>query len=391
MDSQIPQTTASARSQQAKQPRYVLLWERIQSMEKKLLNQEAIYNAILRQFATSIRPLEVSVTQSLMELTQSLMRCFDQDDDIANRSLLGFWIIENFSVLNTHPFADNYAVESLYDEWRLPLQGTEDMIESQLSLLMAGRSDLPGQTQHRRNYPDADMFAARKPTPQPSWDPADIPSFDDVFESGQSPQEDLGSTANPEGESFNNTQAGKTKKKAASKGTAGVKNFAELFNIDTLFRKIARTVHPDREQDEEKKAQKHEIMSACLQARNEDDIATLLTLYTTHVGPLPNTWSEDSTVDLVTALSQQLEELERRWDNLQVQDPLLQLILDRYLGFDTDDVERRILGHKTKLENEIQRLKRQQQTVKTDDGLADLLAERRDIEMDKLVLADLTS
>lgn len=391
MDSHIPQTTAASRGQKAKQPRYVLLWERIQSMEKKLLNQEAIHNAIVRQFATSIRPLEVTVTQRLMGLTQTLMRCFDEDDDIANRSLLGFWIIENFSVLNTHPFADSYAVESLYDEWRLPLQGTEDMIESQLSLLMASRSDLPGQTQLRRNYPDADMFATREPQPQPTWDPADIPSFEDVFEPGQPSGEDPGSNANPEAETEKQTQSGNARKKTRSNPAKGIKKFAELFDIDTLFRKIARTVHPDREQDEDKKAQMHEIMSACLQARNDDDIATLLTLYTTHVGPLPDTWSEDSTVDLVTALSHQLEELERRWDNLQVQDPLLQLILDRYLGFDTQDVERRIQGHKTKLEGEIQRLTLQHQAVKTEDGLADLLAERRDIEMDKLVLADLTN
>jgi len=76
---------------------------------------------------------------------------------------------------------------------------------------------------------------------------------------------------------------------------------------------------------------------------------------------------------------------------LQSQDPLVQVILDRYLGHDTNDVERRIQKHRKQLLTKLERIKRQCALVETEDGLTSALENRRDIEMDKLVLANLTN
>ena len=159
MNDQTLQRSKPKRQQKTTQPRYVLLWETIQSLQAKLVRQEANNKTILRLFFSEIRPLEESITSELVGLTQDLITRFHKDDSAANRSLIGFWIIENFVTLAAHPFANSETIEALYDEWRLPLQGTDDMVEAQLSLLMAGRNDLPGQSKIRSNYPDADMFA----------------------------------------------------------------------------------------------------------------------------------------------------------------------------------------------------------------------------------------
>jgi len=132
-------------------PRYVVLWQRIQELNAKLKHQESMYETIIRQFSQKVRPLEEHITAELMGLNTDIMRIFHDSDDNAHRSLLGFWVLDNFKILAAHPFANESDVEALYDQWRIPIQGTDDMVEAQLSLLMASRCDLPGQTQVRRS------------------------------------------------------------------------------------------------------------------------------------------------------------------------------------------------------------------------------------------------
>lgn len=375
----------------------MLLWENIQSLQVKLRSQEASNQCILRQFSNEIRPLEEAVTQELTGLTKFLIKGFHGEDSVANRSLLGFWVIENFATLSAHPFSNSIEIGQLYDEWRLPIQGTEDMVEAQLSLLMAGRSDLPGQSTLRSNYPDADMFAARSPTasaPLNSKAKSAEPTSDESLNQSGSNLHSGKADKQSFQQKNNKIKSKKTPDAKINSGDSERKtssnNFEELFNIDKLFRRIARVVHPDRELDETKKAEKHAIMSDCLQARENDDIAQLLTLYANHVGDLPGTWSDESTGELVSALEEQLGVLETRCAALHCQDPVLQMILDRYAGYDTDDIDRQIQTHRDNLSLKIKRLKLQRTSLNTKQGWTDGLEERRDIELDKLVVAELT-
>lgn len=401
MTDQLLKTRNKPSRSKASQPRYVHLWQRIQQLEEKLLNQESINETIVRQFSKKVRPLEEKGNEILLALTADLMRFFHQNNDNAKRSLLGFWILDNFKDLAAHPFAPVDAVQDLYDEWRLPIQRTDDMVEAQLSLLMASRDDLPGQTRTQSNYPDAGMFAKRR-TPKPESNASnDSTSFvndtgaaysNEFYEHNESRNRanEANSTCDEEAHSSQH-QSGDQNKKRKRATLSSKEEFEKLFDIEQLFRRIARAVHPDREQDEKKKSIKHAIMSDCLQARDNDDIATLLSLYAEHVGDLPLTWSDDSSGELVKALEIQLQNLEIRASRLQSNDSLLQLILGRYLAYDTNDVTRRIEAHEEQLKNENSQLKHQRELLKTDEGFQDALDERRDIELDKLVLSNLTS
>jgi len=356
MTDQTLKTTGHKRRKKTTQPRYVLLWENIQSLQAKLASHEATNKSILQQFSSEIRPLEESLAQELIGLTKYLINGFHQETSVANRSLLGFWVIENFVTLAAHPFSNSTEIEDLYDEWRLPIQGTEDMIEAQLSLLMAGRNDLPGQSNLRSNYPDSDMFATSNPA-----------------NSTQSNNRTGRETTNDQrSNQLNSSERSKNSGKQSSQQNA------------------ARIVHPDREQDETKKAEKHAIMSDCLQARENEDIAQLLTLYTNHVGELPDTWSGESTEELESALEKQLRELEIRSAALHSKDPVLQMILDRYLGHDANDIDRQIQVHRDNLSAELKRIKLLRTSLSSEEGWTNALEKRRDIELDKLAVAELT-
>lgn len=398
MTDQLLQTRKKAPRSKVAKPRYLHLWERIQQLEQKLLNQESINETIIRQFSKTILPLEETFAAELIELTKDIMQLFHHSEDNANRSLLGFWVLDNFSTLAAHPFAKESEVQALFDEWRLPIQGTDDMVEAQLSLLMASRDDLPGQSKMRNNYPDADMFADKRETPKQKTSAST--TFDDKTpraantEHPDDNESEFNQNAAHDGPSDggNEKQSRERNKITSNKASLRDKiDLDKLFNIDTLFRRIAKAVHPDREQDETKKAQKHAIMSDCLNARNQGDIASLLTLYAEHVGDLPTTWSDESSGELVQALKIQLQKLENRASKLHTNDPLLQLILDRYLGYDTQDVTRRISAHESHLTEKLQGLQQQRANLKTEDGFLDSLAERRDIELDRLTLSNLTS
>jgi len=392
MTDQILQTRKNTDRAKASTPRYVLLWEKIQQLEAKLLNQESMHKTIIRQFSKRVRPLEENVTVELIGLTKDIMRIFHDSEDNASRSLLGFWVLDNFKTLAAHPFANETEVQELYDHWRLPIQGTDDMVEAQLSLLMASRDDLPGQEKIRSNYPDADMFAtkpaATKSKASASFEDEESYSANNEYLNAEE-DEDVMQDTSFKKETISGSSGAHSKNKPTRRRSK--EDFDTLFDIDKLFRRIAKTVHPDREQDEEKKAQKHAIMSDCLEARDNNDIAGLLLLYAKHVGELPKTWSDESSGELVRALENQLHDLENRASRLHTHDPLLQLILDRYLGHDTNDVERRISAHEENLTEKLKGIQQQRMNLKTEEGFIDALAERRDIELDRLTLSNLTS
>lgn len=53
--------------------------------------------------------------------------------------------------------------------------------------------------------------------------------------------------------------------------------------LKSLFRRTAQALHPDREQDEARREEKHRLMSALLEARDNQDIVAMLDLYSAHV------------------------------------------------------------------------------------------------------------
>lgn len=80
--------------------------------------------------------------------------------------------------------------------------------------------------------------------------------------------------------------------------------------LKQLFRRAAQALHPDREQDPECRAHKEKQMTALLQARDDNDILSLLQLYQQHVSDTCLQVPESVFEALCDSVEAQLEKLD---------------------------------------------------------------------------------
>ena len=80
--------------------------------------------------------------------------------------------------------------------------------------------------------------------------------------------------------------------------------------IKQLFRRTAKVLHPDREQDPQLREKKHHLMSALVDARDRGDIMAMLALFSEHVSVGEVGFSADEYPALIRLLQRQLYDLE---------------------------------------------------------------------------------
>lgn len=102
--------------------------------------------------------------------------------------------------------------------------------------------------------------------------------------------------------------------------------------VNTLFRRIAKKLHPDLEPDEQRKAEKHRLMSDLVHARDQKDISTIIQMYSTHVGELPDGFFEGNFEKLTNLLKYQLERLKSEKDDIFACAPQKAFIYEMFNG-----------------------------------------------------------
>lgn len=92
--------------------------------------------------------------------------------------------------------------------------------------------------------------------------------------------------------------------------TSKLRDLLENANISKMFRKIAKELHPDREQDSKQRLVKQELMAQAIQARDGGDIITLFDLYTTYVDKSDLYFDDQQLSAINTLLKEQIKQLQ---------------------------------------------------------------------------------
>jgi hypothetical protein len=309
-------------------------------------------------------PREHKLTQAISSLTEQLIRHFGQSDlDIPAQSLLGLWIIENLSSLKDHPFADASSANLLNEQW-LELLNNDGLVETQLARLA------------RRNNTRSSSEAEQKS------------------------ERDTNESINTKARANTNTNTNTNTKKNDTDKTENLseseqisrklKSLEDNLSVEKLFRQLAKVLHPDREQDDLLRAEKHVLMSQCLKARKENDINALLNLYCEYVGELPDDLNNNSHNELISALEAQLKTLQSELRQKLFGDPMHNMIVERYASSNQADTEQRIQSHADSLETETKQAIALTRQLDGYDGLLVALEERRAVEQDRLAINEMT-
>ena len=83
------------------------------------------------------------------------------------------------------------------------------------------------------------------------------------------------------------------------------KDLDKLFKggqLNKIYKRLASLLHPDKEQDPVKKAQKHVIMQTLSAARKNKDAFTLIQLYQTHINDGAFLFDSDTLTSMLTLL-----------------------------------------------------------------------------------------
>ncbi|ASJ71382.1 hypothetical protein IMCC3135_06375 [Granulosicoccus antarcticus IMCC3135] len=368
------------------------LWEAIRLTRDELSQWRQQAEQVDSLFRLHILPRETRFTGVYSALSNRLMDHYEQARlSGAQQALLALWITDNLRALSAHPFLAPEQREALVQRWQ-HVQVEESSRTGADLQSKSSRTSGSSYTEYDEDdeLDDDDVvfdFGWHKTAParddqdrDDSLGNAKTDHHTDKAPSGDQPplsDEDL---------SGNDGQADND----ALDVDAKVSELEQRLSIDRLFRQLARVLHPDLEQDDTLKAEKHELMSQCLQARQNKDINTLLTLYCEHIGDLPDDLSPSDHDDLIKALQQQLRQLQNELRQERFADPLRVQIIERYSDGDETQILQRIMRHAESLDAETELLNTQLSELDSDGSLEQALEVRREIELDRMVINQMT-
>ena len=134
-------------------------------------------------------------------------------------------------------------------------------------------------------------------------------------------------------------------------------------SINKLFRRVARVIHPDREQDEEARVEKNRLMSELIEARNSNDITTLFAFYAEYVGQSPLEELGGDLTDATELLNRQYAQLRSQHADIVHEDPKAGVLYQRFHKKTLKASQNEINTHLTNLEQDINNLKLFRQEV----------------------------
>lgn len=145
-----------------------------------------------------------------------------------------------------------------------------------------------------------------------------------------------------------------------------------------MFRRAAQALHPDREQDPERRKIKQKCMQDLLRARKEDDILSILTIYSEHVSGADIVLAEHEMTEICDELECQLEEIEFEKDAYIYTDPLRQMVFESFYHGTRKGRTRRLKAWEEGLREEASQLKELVPFLRNLTCLKEVLGDRRD-------------
>ena len=147
-----------------------------------------------------------------------------------------------------------------------------------------------------------------------------------------------------------------------------------------LFRQTAAALHPDREKDEDRRKEKHVLMSHLLKARKERDLIAIVKLHERHASATSNLSGDDEHA-LEEVLIDYLNQQQARMDDIIHKSPMHHMAFSEFYSQKPATVARRIKAHLRKVNERRQAMNDFMSNVKTLKSLKAVLEVRYESRM----------
>lgn len=292
----------------------------------------------------------------------------------AQRDALYNWIQEELTVLESNPFnpvntstlrdafsqalVSNAAHQPVPDH--IPAEAL-DAFRDELEMMIGDESDLSNEAlmemirepQKLHSYFEQ-LFSKRMEADVADDDEETGWGAEDFF-SGHDPNHELNPPCQP-----------------ASKALYNDKQMTKL------YRQLAKQLHPDKETDAGKKAEKNVLMQQLSQAKKDKDVVALLLLAQQYLPDHEMVMDDDLLERLEITLKEKLSQLSIEYSELQHGSDIKSIVWQKFGGSNRASRERDLEKYRTTLQREAQSLRQRCLEVKTVKQMQQHLRERVD-------------
>lgn len=368
-------TKQIARSKSGKrtaESRFQRLWAEAQALASENTRIELELDALITRLDNEIRPVECEMGESIRQTVYRQLE-FARKKSLLKwqREELNEWIDDHLSELMSMGLLD-HALQTELARLRASELGIDLDPESDLSEVEQLERFLQEEFEDDENDDATSISDKKKYTTGDLFDEDELDdTLSDELEDTECEDElaELLRKLHADFESYQSqteTPSPETRKNPLSDAV-----------FKRLFRQTAAALHPDKECNEDRRLEKHELMSQLLKARKQHDIVTILRLHEQHSSADSNLNSEDQQA-LEDVLVDYLKQEQRRLDDIIHQSPMHQMAYERFYHKKPTTVTRRINAHIKKIESRRQSFLDFLVEVKTLKSLKEILAVRYD-------------
>lgn len=362
-----------AKKTKARKSKFQQLWEKAERLKKSNRKLDVELNSLLRRVEGEVMPQELAMGALIKTMLEKQL-AFAEKRSLTRwqRAELDDWIHENLEEIDCMGLVDedlrNAMANKHAREHDIDLDDNSDL------------SPAEQLDQYYQAISPADARAAEGMQDDPFATDDDDSAFadammDELFGNRNAPD---GASATPHEraqhdlfedmfEQFADSQA--------NTASANPKQSIDSTVFKRLFRQTATALHPDKEQDEKRREEKHTLMSTLLDARKNNDLITVLQLHQQFVDAdhsLSNADQHDLEAVLLNYLAQQVE---RKADIIN-QSPLHAGVYKRFYARSQKSINKKIAQHLQSLQQRSDSYHYFSSEIRTLKALKEVLAER---------------
>ena len=322
-----------------KEDKFQRLWRKVAKQKQLNSQRQSELEAFVLRIETEISGLEVKLVATELVRVKKLVEFFSRKS-LSNwqRDELCGLINTNFSLIDSNPFSDSLTTQILKDQFteQLDIWYPEEEFEE---IDTPSTKEKPSKQDDQ--YAGEDLFG-------------DLDEQCSEFEEDADPDDEFGDDFFERlFDEFTGQNQFDHETKEKDEKLKKIDGLLKRSSINRMFRRIAKVLHPDKEQDEELKEEKHHLMAQLIEARDKKDIPAIFAMYTEHVGEMPDDLAKEELENISLLLEYQLGQLKEEYNSEPYKDQKTAMFYDIFYAKTEKGLQKNIRERKKAIEKSI--------------------------------------
>ncbi|WP_166424455.1 J domain-containing protein [Paraglaciecola sp. 20A4] len=291
------------------------LWQKIEKNHKKNHTKKNKITHLYQRFQSQVLPHEQKMCTEVQALIATLIPFVSRKSlsETHREALLG-WINQELYFIESNPFAQNIEVDNLRDALQQQL-----LILAQRNPFEENAENLQALAMMLEDLFSGELKLSDEELSNVARNPDDLQQYIDRMH--KQLQEEHKSTEYDsnddewQDEPFDHADPNSRSKREQ----LALDKLFKRSELNKIYKRLAAKFHPDKEMDDAKKAEKHDLMQQLSAARKANDAFTLLSMYQQHCDDTDFNFDEATMQAIEKLLRQRIHLLER--ENHQLSSP----------------------------------------------------------------------